>query len=380
MSVIYRVDAVKRTNVPNHLQTLEDLNILDRVLAHDACRGRFNRFVSEDDTRPPDIDAPVHALPTVLAKGMHFAKKMRFAADYYLRRFVNDAEAFICWSGMSPFTLERANELGMETYVVRASSHIAESQKYAKMERDRFGVETSFSRINTATECYEYQLADHIITPSEYTARSFERYGIDSSKVHVVPYECDLRGVTDVPDRTPDDTFTVCTATTVGPMRGVQYLLLAWEQFAADKDDVHLRIAGGKADNFPEQIYDQFDSRDDVTFEGYINDVASLYSESHAFVLPSLYDGGPCGPLEAMSTGTPAIVSETMGAEMDVDDGETGFVVPTRDEDAIADRLERLYNDQSLRESMAQQARNHASSVPGREREELEALFREFAE
>jgi glycosyltransferase involved in cell wall biosynthesis len=163
-------------------------------------------------------------------------------------------------------------------------------------------------------------------------------------------------------------------------MRGVQYLLLAWEQFADNKDDVHLRIAGGRADNFPKDLYNRFARRDDITFHGYINDVDSLYAESHVFVLPSLYDGGPCGPLEAMSTGTPAIVSETMGAEMDVNDGETGFVVPTRDATAIADRLERLYQEPSLQETMAQQAREHASSVPGREREEFAPPFRRFAE
>jgi hypothetical protein len=150
ISVIYRVDAIKRTNVPNHLRTLEDLEALDRVLANDSCRGWFNRLVSKDDTRPPDLNVPVHSLPTVLAKSKHFFKNVCLPVDYYLRQYVtDDASAFVGWSGMSPFTLERANELGLETFLIRASSHIAESRRMSKLESERFGVENPFSRGST---------------------------------------------------------------------------------------------------------------------------------------------------------------------------------------------------------------------------------------
>lgn len=379
MLVIYRVDAVKRTNVPNHLRTLEEMNALDRVLAHDSCRGWFNQLVSTDNTQPPDIDAPVYSLPTIFAKGIHFFQSAGLAADYYLSRYVTEADAFVAWSGMSPFTLERANELGMETFVIRASPHILEARTVLETEYERFGIENPITRINAAVECYEYQIADHIVTVSEYTARSFGRFGIDMDKVHVVPYECNLEGLFDIPDESPDDTFTVCTATSIGPIRGVQYLLLGWEQFADEKDDVHLRIAGGKKDTFPDELYDRLSNRNDVTFHGYINDIASLYSESDVFVLPSLSDGGPCGPLEAMSAGLPVVVSDKMGAEMEVEDGESGFVVPAQDESVIVDRLEQLYEDKELREEMGHRAREHATTVPGRERRKFEELLRSFS-
>jgi glycosyltransferase involved in cell wall biosynthesis len=52
--------------------------------------------------------------------------------------------------------------------------------------------------------------------------------------------------------------------------------------------------------------------------------------------------------MEAMSYGTPVIITDTGGGKEVVEDGESGYVVPVKDPDAIATRVEQLYNDPSL--------------------------------
>jgi glycosyltransferase involved in cell wall biosynthesis len=63
--------------------------------------------------------------------------------------------------------------------------------------------------------------------------------------------------------------------------------------------------------------------------------------------------------LEAMACGLPVIVTANGPGDV-VRDGVDGFVVPPRDEEAICDRLERLYRDRELRDAMARNASERA--------------------
>jgi glycosyltransferase involved in cell wall biosynthesis len=64
-------------------------------------------------------------------------------------------------------------------------------------------------------------------------------------------------------------------------------------------------------------------------------------------------DGLPTVILESMAVGLPAISTTLTGIPEIIDDGKTGFVVPPRDSEALADALERLLNDPELRRDMA---------------------------
>ena len=61
---------------------------------------------------------------------------------------------------------------------------------------------------------------------------------------------------------------------------------------------------------------------------------------------------------EAMAAGLPVITTPNSGSV--VRDGTDGFIVPVRDIAALKDRIERLYNDATLREAMGRNAAAHA--------------------
>ena len=66
------------------------------------------------------------------------------------------------------------------------------------------------------------------------------------------------------------------------------------------------------------------------------------YSAADVFVSAPWYEPFGITPLEAMACGTPVVGSRVGGIKYTVVDGETGYLVPPRDPDAIADRVARL--------------------------------------
>jgi len=68
-------------------------------------------------------------------------------------------------------------------------------------------------------------------------------------------------------------------------------------------------------------------------------------------------DGLPTVLLEAMALGTPCVSTAVTGIPEVLRDGETGLMVPQRDPAALADAIERLLGDPTLRVELADRAR-----------------------
>lgn len=66
------------------------------------------------------------------------------------------------------------------------------------------------------------------------------------------------------------------------------------------------------------------------------------YSAADVFVSAPWYEPFGITPIEAMACGTPVVGSRVGGIKYTVVDGETGYLVPPHDPDAIADRVARL--------------------------------------
>jgi alpha-1,3-rhamnosyl/mannosyltransferase len=78
---------------------------------------------------------------------------------------------------------------------------------------------------------------------------------------------------------------------------------------------------------------------------GYAADetLASLYAAAMVLVYPSLYEGFGLPPLEAMTSGTPVIVSDRSTLPEVV--GEAGVIIDARDDDALRAALLRFGED-----------------------------------
>jgi glycosyltransferase involved in cell wall biosynthesis len=84
------------------------------------------------------------------------------------------------------------------------------------------------------------------------------------------------------------------------------------------------------------------------------------YSAANAFVTTPWYEPFGITPVEAMACARPVIGSEVGGIKSTVVDGVTGFLIPSRDPQAVADRLAVLERDPELASAMGEQGLRRA--------------------
>lgn len=76
-----------------------------------------------------------------------------------------------------------------------------------------------------------------------------------------------------------------------------------------------------------------------IEYLGETNDVRPYLKACTTFVLPSYHEGTPKAVLEAMAVGRPIITTDAPGCRETVIDGVNGFLVPTRNVQALAEKL-----------------------------------------
>jgi len=110
----------------------------------------------------------------------------------------------------------------------------------------------------------------------------------------------------------------------------------------------------------PRRIVARLGITDRVHFTGWVDEELkpALYAGAEAFLFPSLYEGFGLPPLEALSCGTPVIVSDRSALPEVVDGG--GLCVDPEDTSALASAMERLLRDRALREQLQRAALTHA--------------------
>jgi glycosyltransferase involved in cell wall biosynthesis len=85
-----------------------------------------------------------------------------------------------------------------------------------------------------------------------------------------------------------------------------------------------------------------------IRFLGFRDDAAAVLQALDLFVLPSLSEGLPLVVLEAMAAGKPVVATDVGGNREVVVDGETGYLVPPRDPNALASGIVALLRDKRL--------------------------------
>ena len=81
------------------------------------------------------------------------------------------------------------------------------------------------------------------------------------------------------------------------------------------------------------------------------------YSAADVAVTTPWYEPFGLTPLEAMACAVPVIGSRVGGIAFTIADGETGYLVPPHDAQALCDRLDRLLGEPALRMRMGQAGR-----------------------
>lgn len=144
--------------------------------------------------------------------------------------------------------------------------------------------------------------------------------------------------------------------------KGVFLLLEACRLLQSKHLPFHCTFVGGEgditADQFQQKVQKlKLSNCVDYAGKKYDQEKANVFSKSDIFVHPTFEDCFPLVLLEAMQYELPTVSTFEGGIPEIIEDGKTGFLVPQKDPEALADKLEILIRNPELRIEMGKAGR-----------------------
>jgi glycosyltransferase involved in cell wall biosynthesis len=245
-------------------------------------------------------------------------------------------------------------DLRIENNAFRMEAQAAHSED----ERNEVLRERWSARIIQHTD-HEISLADLVLVPSPFVRDDLLRRGVHSDRLVLLPYGVDIEQF--VPCERKNHMGSIRVGQ-VGYRKGLPYIAAALGRLAMNLSS--FRVIGPVVHQ--SRILER--RLQGVNYIGAVrhHELTTQYHEADIFVLPSLAEGMALVVLEAMATGLPVIVTRESGYEGVVRDGVEGFIVPARDPEAIARKVEILAEDAGLRLRMGRAARRRAEEFSWR--------------
>lgn len=177
----------------------------------------------------------------------------------------------------------------------------------------------------------------------------------------------------------PADAMVVTCSSRLRPRKGLWELVRALGRTDPGRN-IHLLFLGHEGNDSLRREIARIHHPERVHFAGFRADAPAVMAASDVCALPVLDgEGLSRAVIEAMAYAVPAIVTPVGGNTELIVDGECGLVVPAGDERALADAMQRMYDQPEDRRRMGQAARQriarhfrHSDTV-----ERTLALYRE---
>lgn len=328
----------------------------------------YPRFKLRGERLPPE---DIHTFPWWRAPYMAFRRRdllgarlvrewewqaqNRFDA-HVARRLPRDTDLLVAMSGSGLRSGRAAQALGARYVCDRSSSHIRVQDDIVREEHERWGLpwQGVDPRVVELEEA-EYAQADAIVVPSRFVVRSFQAQGVAAHKLHCIPLGVDLSSFKPIGQPDPDRFDVLFVA---GPQlrKGLPYLLQAYRRLQHPRKS--LTLAGQPMPALIERMKQLGLWVDDARVIGVVPflELKQVMSRSHVLALPSVEEGLALVQAQAMACGTPVIGTPHSGAEDLFEDGVEGCIVPIRDSDALADRLQWMADHPAERAEMGRRA------------------------
>jgi len=128
------------------------------------------------------------------------------------------------------------------------------------------------------------------------------------------------------------------------------------------KKAIFILVGGGLEENNMKKFCRKKGLQKYVRFPGYLygKDITKAFLASDIFILPSYNEGFPLTILEAMAAGLPIITTPVGAIPEIVEDGENGFLIEPKDPVALADKIIKLIDNKTLRETMSKNNKKKA--------------------
>jgi D-inositol-3-phosphate glycosyltransferase len=217
--------------------------------------------------------------------------------------------------------------------------------------------------------------ADSIVVWTEHERAAVAEYcNVVPSKIDVIPPGVDLARFRPMSRRQSRDHLgygdekNILFVGRLEPLKGLDNLFRAVASLE-DPAKITLNVVGGDENSQEKARLQMLASRmkltQSVNFIGAVSqdELPYHYNAADVCVLPSHYESFGLAALEAAACGRPVVASDVGGLPSIVKSDETGYLVPAKQSDVMAERLCELLQDDVLRARMGDAARVHAESL-----------------
>lgn len=298
------------------------------------------------------IDKVYQNLDCKVAKTLEKAKK-------------NGATAVYAYEDGALETFIKAKELGLICIYDLPIAYWETGRKLMQEEAQRLpawaktlggGIFDSKAKLERKSK--ELALADIVIGPGSFVINSLPEWSLDKIKI-VSPFGSPKNDSgTLLSSKPKDKPLRVLFVGSMGQRKGLGDLFEAVNQLQGIP--VELVVLGSLL--APMEFYNS--QLANFTYEPGRSheEVLKLMRTCDVFCLPSIVEGRALVMQEAMSQGLPIIITPNTGGEDLVIEGETGFLVPIRSPNAIAEKIKWFVENRDQVHVMGQKAAKHAQN------------------
>ncbi|MEG3439948.1 glycosyltransferase family 1 protein [Pannus brasiliensis CCIBt3594] len=260
------------------------------------------------------------------------------------------------------------------------------------------------TRLNVEKTCLE--TADRIVATSPQEKAHMRALVSPHGNIEIIPCGTDIHHFGSI-DRARGREFlgldpdipVILYVGRFDPRKGIETLVRAVDRSSARRSgNFQLIIGGGsrpgqsdgKERERIESIVRELGLADNIRFPGRL-DPATLpyyYAAADVCAVPSHYEPFGLVAIEAMACRTPVIASDVGGLQYTVVDGETGRLVPAKDEEKFAEAIDEIVLNPGRREEMGENARSRvvdrfswdavATRLDALYTSQIRKLYREF--
>ncbi|VTU24310.1 D-inositol 3-phosphate glycosyltransferase [Variovorax sp. PBS-H4] len=262
-------------------------------------------------------------------------------------------------------TFKAAKPLGVKCVYDLPISYWEVGRKLMEEEVDRLpawveamGGGMSDSPAKLERKARELELADLVVVPSRFVADSLPAWAGQKARV-LSPFGSPLPAAAASPRAAdPSKPLRVLFVGSMGQRKGLGDLFQAMHLLKGENIEL---VVMGSLLNEPAFYRGQYA---DFTHEkGRPHaEVLALMRSCDVFCLPSLYEGRALVMQEAMSQGLPIVITPNTGGDDLVIEGKTGFLVPIRSPEKIAEKLAWFNQNRQELPAMSEAAVQHAAS------------------
>ena len=259
----------------------------------------------------------------------------------------------VAYENSALHTFRAAKTIGATTVLDAASFHHGWQDRFLPPET----FARALDRINRAKDA-EIELADHIITVSEFARQSYLEAGIAADRVTAIPLgvDTDLFRYEASKSASREAKVNFAFVGQLSNRKGIDVLLAAARILTNRGVDFTLTLFGNSSQAYP------LDDLKNCKIRGWLGhrELATQLAQYDVLVLPSRHDSFGMVVAEAMACGLPAIVSDCVGAKEMISPAVNGLVVPAGNVDALSQAMFWLVQNKEMLVSMSYAARSTA--------------------